>query len=165
MNGNELATTFFDSNTKLLSCTVHLPNGEDMTMSVSWPKMGISASDLQLYINVSPDHELTTRIGWRVSHGKLSFFLHLDVKSAKIGNYKMTQNMEYTNNQNAYKLKSTGHAEATKWLAAFSPMDNKMVVSFNKTTSRVKWLLAEVIAGKTYSLVMTNDKVMLSKST
>merc|ERR1712114_17132 len=71
LNGNELATIDFDPSTKMASTTVQLPTGQDMTLSITWPKlMAADWAMLKTYIDIAG-------------------------KNPSLGDYKLTRNIDY----------------------------------------------------------------------
>jgi len=165
LNGNELATVDFDPTSKMASTTVQLPTGQDMTLSITWPKLTAADSDLVFSASITPNRELTTKFGWKMAANWAMLKTYIDIagKNPSLGDYKLTRNIDYKYiaKQATYKIKVTGHVEATKGLVAFSPMETNVLASINTNTHHVDAIVKETIAGKTYGFTMTNEKFML----
>ena len=102
---------------------------------------------------------MTAAANWAM----LKTYIDIAGKNPSLGDYKLTRNIDYKyiSRQATYKIKMTGHAEATKGLTAFSPMETNVLASINTITHHVDAIVKETIAGKTYGFTMTNEKFML----
>merc|ERR1712233_306144 len=161
-NGEEKATVDFDTSSKKASHTMHLPSGKDLTIDLAWPKMTADASDLEFGVTITPDRKVVTKFGWERAGGKK---VYLDVvgNNPWIGDYKLSRQGEFEEvSGSLYKIKWTGHGETTKgFLSRASPVETKVVASFNTSNLNVDAIVWKSFAGKKYGFTLNNDKFQL----